>query len=170
MVELVDVFPTLSDLVGLPSPLGGEIKPREGGSSFYSSFQPNASTMGGLSRPPKQYAFSQYPRCGGNTTQPPDLNANGDCLKVPAANFTTMGFSIRDASFRYTEWKAWNGATLQPRWEATVAAELYDHRGDDGLDFDAFENENIVNITALQQDVARLSSALQKHFSADGAP
>ena len=77
-----------------------------------------------------------------------------------------MGFSVRDASFRLTVWKKWDGASLRPIWDVTAGVELYDHRGDDGTDFDAYENENIANHTEVQADVERLEAALRARFSA----
>ena len=56
-----------------------------------------------------------------------------------------MGYSIRVEGWRYTEWVEWNGAELRPEWARQVGRELYDHHGDDELDFDAFENVNVAN-------------------------
>ena len=41
---------------------------------------------------------------------------------------------------RYTEWIAWNGTAVAPDWDAGIkGVELYDHRADNGTDFDAYE-------------------------------
>ena len=61
---------------------------------------------------------------------------------------------------RYTEWALWDGIKLEPMWDHLVGRELYDHHGDDGRDFDAYENVN----TADQNPdiVAQLSSMLHE--------
>ena len=48
-------------------------------------------------------------------------------------------------AFRYTEWVRWDGAKLLPIWDNLIGRELYSHVGDDGTDFDGFENVNEVN-------------------------
>lgn len=104
--HVVRSYPTLVDLVGLPpSP---ELGTSNNGISLRAAFENPYENHSDT----KPFAFSQYPRCGSG----PLLEANGDCLKVAAANFSTMGFSVRDKSFRLTEWKAWNGPELKPVW------------------------------------------------------
>ena len=80
-----------------------------------------------------------------------------------------MGFSVRSSSWRWTEWLQWNASSGQPEWSKVVAAELYDHRGDRGDDFDRFENENLANASGADFDEARqeLSHALRQQFSAN---
>ena len=39
----------------------------------------------------------------------------------------------------------WNGTSLRAERADVIARELYDHEGDMGADFDAFENENLVS-------------------------
>lgn len=41
---------------------------------------------------------------------------------------------------RFTRWLLWNGTTLTADWDGPYRDELYDHEGDDGTDFDSFEN------------------------------
>lgn len=99
-------YPTLVDLVGLPpSP---ELGTSNNGISLRAAFENPHQNHSDT----KPFAFSQYPRCGSG----PLLEANGDCLQVAASNFSTMGFSVRDESFRWTEWKGWSGEQLKPIW------------------------------------------------------
>eukprot|EP01052_Picozoa_sp_SAG31_P008757 SAG31_NODE_447_length_15579_cov_5.713871_16_plen_211_part_00 len=154
LAELVDLYPTLADLVELPPP--PELGTIHNGVSLMAVFEEPLANH----RESKPFAFSQYPRCGRGSL----LEANGDCLQVPAANFTSMGYSVRDSAFRYTEWKAWDGMELRAHWSETIATELYDHRGDDGTDFDHWENRNIVNDATFHDVVARLQAALQAQF------
>lgn len=74
LVEFVDVYPTLSELAGLPLP--GHL---EG-----TSFKP---LLADPTRPWKSAAFSQYPRKGGKTT-------SGEL----------MGYSMRTERYRLTVW------------------------------------------------------------------
>ena len=87
-VELVDVFPTVCDLAGLPVPSGLE------GRSFLPLFdEPN--------RRWKTAAFSQYPRpLKGNRH-----SSHGD----------VMGYTIRTARYRFVEWQNWKTKAVVTR-------------------------------------------------------
>lgn len=95
LVELLDLYPTLVELCGLDCPRECE------GISF-------ASVLVDPTAQVRPAALSQHPRPAYYLDQP-----------------TTMGYSIRTDTHRYTEWRDWaTGQTLD--WE------LYDHRHDDG--------------------------------------
>lgn len=85
LVELVDVFPALSDLAGLPVPAGME----------GISFKP---LMTAPDQPWKSAAFSQYPRSREGSRH----NGSGDI----------MGRSIRTLSHLYVEWRENDTNTL----------------------------------------------------------
>lgn len=76
IVELVDLYPTLAELSGLPLPAHLE------GTSF-------ALLLAAPDRPWKTAAFSQYPRSAGGRYNPAT---------------DPMGRSVRTARHRYTEW------------------------------------------------------------------
>merc|ERR1712150_48291 len=104
---------------------------------------------------PFSAAFSQHPRCA----------HGGSCAKGFSKDIEYMGYSIRTASWRYTEWKPWNGAELRPNWEDTSpGSELYSHDGDDGTDMDAFENENLAGNPSYSSTVQYLSAMLWDYF------
>jgi iduronate 2-sulfatase len=96
LVEMVDVFPTLVDLVGLPPAPGLE------GASLVPILEDPAATV-------KPAAFTQHPR-------PPYPD------RAPKKAPAVMGYSVRTAGWRYTEWRNWESGTVE-------ATELYDHRG-----------------------------------------
>ncbi len=104
LAELVDLFPTLADLCGVKPPAG-----LEGVSLRPVLERPTASVKGA--------AFTQHPR-----------PAYFDRTKagVPEA----MGYSVRVAAGRYTEWRDWKTGKV-------VGAEYYDHTRD------PMETENI---------------------------
>ena len=54
-----------------------------------------------------------------------------------------MGYSVRSAGWRYTEWFAFNYTTAKTDFSTSLFVELYDHREDDGDDFDAYDQENV---------------------------
>ena len=93
LVEFVDVYPTLADCAGLPVP-----EQVEG-----VSLKP---LLDAPQRPWKKAAFSQFPRPWSYVGRP-----------------AVMGYSLRTANWRYTEWQDFNtGEALD--------CELYDHNED----------------------------------------
>ena len=79
-----------------------------------------------------------------------------------------MGYSVRVAGARYTEWRKWS--RCQADWSDpanVVARELYDHAADTGLSpatFDDFEFANLAYEADHQDQVKTLSAALFKQF------
>jgi iduronate 2-sulfatase len=87
LVELVDMFPTLVELCGLPAPPGLE------GTSL-------ATVLREPARSVKPAAFSQHPR-------------PGYFDRTPSKRPTAMGVSVRTPQCRYTEWRDWTtGRTI----------------------------------------------------------
>jgi iduronate 2-sulfatase len=97
LVELIDLFPTLTDLCGLKAPAGLE------GVSL-------APVLADPTKAVKEAAFTQHPR--------PAYYDRTDA-GIPDA----MGYSVRTAAGRYTEWRAWATGKL-------LGAEYYDHARD----------------------------------------
>ncbi|NBV85950.1 MAG: iduronate sulfatase [Verrucomicrobia bacterium] len=97
--ELVDLFPTLVELCRLPKPEGLE------GTSLVPLLENPSAAF-------KPASFTQHPR-------PAYYDRVGDRLPQ------TMGYSVRTASVRYTEWVDW-------KTKAVVARELYHHAQDPG--------------------------------------
>ncbi len=81
LTELIDLFPTLTDLCGLKAPPGLE------GASL-------ASVLADPAKPGKAAAFTQHPR-----------PAYFD--RTPAGVPEALGTSVRTAAGRYTEWRDW---------------------------------------------------------------
>jgi iduronate 2-sulfatase len=87
LVELLDLYPTLADLCGLPAP-----PDVEGVSLVPVLKNPSAAV--------KKAALTQHPR---------PAYYNRERSKSPQA----MGYSIRTDRFRYTEWRDWqSGVTV----------------------------------------------------------
>merc|ERR1711920_958566 len=82
-----------------------------------------------------------------------------------------MGYSVREERLRATVWLKWNGSSLSANWSHHVLdhAELYDHTGDEGQDFDRFplQHRNMVRDSDKADDVRRLVGVLQHHFDRD---
>jgi iduronate 2-sulfatase len=86
IAELIDLFPTLNELAGLPQPAALE------GHSL-------ATTLEQPDSPGKTAAFTQHPR-----------PAYYD--RSPTGTPTSMGYSIRTPLARYTEWRDWKTAAI----------------------------------------------------------
>jgi iduronate 2-sulfatase len=97
LAELVDLFPTLTDLCKLKSPKGLE------GVSL-------APALADPTRSVKSAAFSQHPR-----------PAYAD--RTPSGLPDAMGYSVRTAAGRYTEWRDWKTGKV-------IGVEYYDHARD----------------------------------------
>ena len=153
--ELVDLYPTTVALAGLPA-VGEALD----GTSLVPVLEAPHATHA------KEAAFSQYPRC-------PQFDLLTDperweCLWVPKANITRMGYTVRVADARYTEWRAWQAGCVAD-WSPAglVASELYDHYGDDGdgaAAYDDFENVNLAHEPARRAQVQALAARLRAQF------
>lgn len=97
LAELMDLYPTLADLCALPKPIGTH------GVSLAPVLADPAATV-------REAALTQHPR-------PAYYNSAPD--KTP----THMGYTIRSATHRYTEWRDWKTGQTTDR-------ELYYHTAD----------------------------------------
>ncbi|GAB0089992.1 iduronate 2-sulfatase [Sergentomyia squamirostris] len=128
-VELIDIFPTLVDLLDLPSiPTCsynvGDNLCTEGDSLVPYMKNRNKRNM-------RKFAFSQYPRPGPYPTDMP----NSD--KPRLEEIKIMGYSVRNDRFRYTIWIGFNSANFKRDWNMVYGEELYDHS------IDSEENINL---------------------------
>ena len=184
LVELLDVYPTLADLAGVPLPAGETLDGSSLGTVLrafgnVSSGTRNAAGDGhgadgggrgsaaSADLGPRGWALSQYPRCP-KSTNASDFYQNNVCEFVERSEIPYMGYSLRVDAWRYTEWVAWDGANLRPQWGQLVGAELYSHdpgetsgcNSDVNACFDHFEN---VNMAKQRPDVvANLSAQLHQ--------
>lgn len=119
LVELVDIFPTLAEISGI-EPIPSICVPNSTqqlcteGISLLPIIQKTAIQW-------KTGAFSQYPRPG----RFPSRHPNSD--KPRLSQIMYMGYSLRTARHRFTEWVHFNKKTFTPDWEKVVDEELYDH-------------------------------------------
>ena len=159
--QLLDMYPTLAMLAGLPKP------PSVDGVDL-------SALLGNPTRTDvSEGAFSQQARCfqkDAPTPRPSALQASRTrmmtCEFVSRDRMDYMGYSVRTTEWRYSEWAEWDGAALKPRW-ASVERELYDHRastmpahGHPGWR----ENENLASHAEHAGLVVKLSAMLRAHF------
>lgn len=129
-VELVDVFPTLSNLAGL-RPVR-RCPPR----SFKMELCTEGSNLAYLIRNPERdlnresYSFSQYPRPSDSIQENSDL--------PDLADIRIMGYSIRSLDYRYTLWVGFDPGQCQPNMTDLHAGELYILAEDLGQDNNVF--------------------------------
>uniref|UniRef100_A0A336M9N0 CSON014130 protein n=1 Tax=Culicoides sonorensis TaxID=179676 RepID=A0A336M9N0_CULSO len=121
IVELVDVFPSIAELAGLPEVqtcLNENEKICSQGKSL-------VNLMKGKIKPSEFNAFSQYPRPGTYPSKYP----NSDEPKLK--DIQIMGYTIRTRQLRYTAWIPFDNENFKGDWSEILAEELYDHIFDD---------------------------------------
>ena len=148
-LDLVDIFPTLSSLAGLPPPPDAAYLD---GTDLSALFKDPTLAL-------KGEAFHQYPACGMRN----GINeTRGECNNTPKTQFDYMGYSVRNSLWRYTLWLPWNGTALSAAWDsAEYEEELYSHGGDISMDFDAYEN---VNLASSNPGVSKQLRARLRNF------
>lgn len=117
LVEMLDLFPTVTALCDLPAAPGME------GASLAPLLADPAARV-------KPAAFTQHPR-----PAYPD--------RTPLGRPEVMGYSVRTAHWRYTEWRNWETGEVE-------ASELYDHTS--GV-------PELLNVIADPPDMAALDEA-----------
>lgn len=147
LAEAVDIYPTLVDLAGLPSPISrGQFL---NGTSLVRVFDNPEDVVF------KSAAYSQLAK----------ESVFSVSTQYARRRTSFMGYTIRVPEWRYTAWFAFNGTTLSPNIESVAGRELYDHRGDSGLwmDFPG-ESINLVNSTSLSTLVISLHQMVLDHI------
>ncbi|KAG7465024.1 hypothetical protein MATL_G00171830 [Megalops atlanticus] len=150
MVELVDLFPTLSELAGLKAP------PPCPRSSFRVWLCTEGSSLAQIFRGPEHrdnseaIAYSQYPRPSDTPQEDSDLPL--------LADISVMGYSIRSCDYRYTLWVSFDPVSFRANLSDIHAGELYLLWEDPGQD------NNVYNSTEYSGVLCKLNAHL--HWTA----
>lgn len=178
ITELIDVYPTIADLAGIPAPGDYNLD----GSSLrsvldYETMPTTEDSTLARYPPPSphinNYALSVYPRCPADLANTSNYWANNDCLMTERINIPFMGISLRVDQWRYTEWRYWNSTSLSPNWTIDpVGIELYNHAEDDSSTFDgSYEQFNLAGLSQYKTIQQQLATQLQTVYpSGEGWP
>eukprot|EP00035_Acanthoeca_spectabilis_P040066 m.67154 g.67154 ORF g.67154 m.67154 type:complete len:532 (-) comp9849_c0_seq1:28-1623(-) len=142
LVEEIDIFPSLIDLVGLtiPSNLQGK------------SWLPliKDSSLAG-----KQAVFSQYP----HSSQANHTPVMGYSMRTPEYRYTE--WLVWDCNLMSPMSGCTDPSTVTPKWSQQIGRELYSHIGDNSTTtFADFENENLAYQSEYADTVAQLHTQL----------
>lgn len=150
-VELLDVFPTLVDLAGLPSldpcPLFNPVESRQ--ISLCTEGRSQARTvLSKLTDPdPRRKVFAMTSRKSDISRRKKDLDF--------------MSFSVRTNQYRYVEWYPYNSNLNGTSVSNLVARELYDHK------VDPHEDENRADFAESSTVLQQLAKHIQSAFFAN---
>ncbi len=153
LVELVDIFPTLTELTGIEKP---PVCP-EGDQNILACVE-GTSVVPLLKNPDmtwKKAAFSQYARPdAGLRIIPgyPPFPKNEDGESV-------MGYTIRVDEYRFTEWYKFDHITAKPDWSKIWGTELYNHTNP--VVFFNDESENLASKPEMESTVKTLRKIVQ---------
>jgi len=137
VVELVDLFPTLTELAlkenlpTCPSSSKARLIPACAEGASFARALSSSSSFQSSSPPTEKSVISQFPRPGLKPTVSPDSD------QPRLSEMKVMGYSVRWLQFRYAEWVEFDHHSLKANFSAVFARELYD------LGSDALENDNI---------------------------
>lgn len=163
-IEAVDLMPTLAELaMGAPPPRCPSARDQSrktllctDGKSVAGLFSSDSTAPA----PAPAAAFTQVPR---------GAMRQGMSGSVPAESY--MGYTVRVAGWRYTEWRPFNNNTARANWtkEALVGTELYKHdplveKGSCTWDY---EKRNVESDTAHASIKATLAAMLQDTFNGE---
>ncbi|KAK2588799.1 hypothetical protein KPH14_001674 [Odynerus spinipes] len=137
ITELVDIFPTVAELAGIPIPICSNIEQKH-----TNNYTNSLTCTEGISFLPlieailnnkeiawKKAAFSQYPRPG----LEPTLHPNSDEPRLE--EITIMGYSLKTHKYRYTAWIPFIPENKTGNWEIVLSEELYNHYDDSAENF-----------------------------------
>ncbi len=159
LVELIDIFPTITELAGVKvpplCPAGNKQQPLAcvEGTSLTPLLQNPDITW-------KKAAFSQYPRPAEGMTAIPNKQPFNDSEH----DENVMGYSIRVDQYRFTEWYRFNHTTATPNFTDIWATELYNHTEPTVVFND--ENINMASESEQQALVQTLRKMLQAGWRA----
>ena len=154
LVELIDIFPSLTELAGLKVP---SVCPEDNNSLL--TCVEGTSIVPLLENPSTQWkkaAFSQYARPLSGLHQIP--NKPKFSLEKVGHSEDVMGYTMRVDQYRFTEWYSFNRTSATPYFDKIWGTELYDHTNSTVLFND--ENENLANKPEMQSLVEELRKQL----------
>ncbi|KAG2463799.1 iduronate 2-sulfatase isoform X1 [Polypterus senegalus] len=138
IVELIDLFPTLVDLVAL------EVPPSCPDQSFHIDLCTEGSSLmdflniNNVQNDDEAIAYSQYPR----PSNIPQKNSDLPHLE----DIRIMGYSIRSAEYRYTLWVGFDPSTFHANFQDVYAGELYFTESDPEQDFNMYNSSLHVDL------------------------
>nr|XP_050855057.1 iduronate 2-sulfatase isoform X2 [Vespula vulgaris] len=146
IVELVDIFPTIAALAGIPVPICSNIQKKLDNNYKHSSVCTEGISLLPLIRsvlhkkviPWKKAAFSQYPRPGIE----PTLHPNSD--EPHLKDITIMGYSLKSHEYRYTAWIPFTSENKTANWKIIISEELYNHNYDSAEYFNLARSPNFL--------------------------
>nr|KAG5698520.1 hypothetical protein BaRGS_023223 [Batillaria attramentaria] len=150
LAEAVDIYPTLCELAGLEMP--PMCPPDDVKVKFCTTGVSLVPVIRNVthSSPVTQWkraAFSQYTR----PSYFPQIISDGPVLEL----IRIMGYTMRTADHRYTEWVAYDPATFTTNWTQLYARELYVY------ETDPLEDWNVADVTSHSDLVVELSKQLR---------
>ena len=153
LVELIDIFPSVTELAGIPVP---PLCPADNKDLLTCV---EGSSVVPLLKDPKQEwkkgAFSQFSR--------PDSGLSSIPGKPPFKSSNhgedVMGYALRVDAYRFVEWYGFDRDTAKPNWSDVWGTELYNHTMP--VKFFNDENENLAKQESMKDKVAELRKMLQ---------
>lgn len=159
LVELVDIFPSITELAGINKP------PMCTGTDKPSIACVEGSSVAPLLKDPNQEwkkgAFSQYPRPAQGFPSIPEHPA----FPIKEKQESVMGYTVRVDKYRFTEWYRFNHTTSTPHFDQIWGTELYDHSNASSSFFND-ENTNIASEMAMRDKVQELRKLVQAGWRA----
>ena len=184
-VELIDIYPTLLDLLGAPY-------------NEENIYQPNVLykarrkvplqgrslapfILGQKPQAPREFALSQVLKCALTRFANYDprkpfklsdedknyLRYHQQWFDCDISNKTTtlevpiMGYSMRTLEYRYNLWLLVDREKLMPMWTVPfIGEELYDHRGESLSDLGLLETENVAAVASYETVLTRMRDRL----------
>lgn len=162
IAELIDLFPTISSLVGSSFPIGVDGKDLSPVFSKPSLLLPGADA-----------AYSQYPRFrrdAGSYLRQQSFWSNNHNLSPDRHNdkIVAMGYAVKTVSWRYVAWMPFSVAEDRALWDAMpYAIELYTSNGTEAsrIDFDKADSINVAGREASRPVLAQLHRQIRSQHS-----
>ena len=162
LVELIDIFPSLTELAGIEKP---PVCP-EGNHKLLACVE--GSSVAPLLMDPQQEwkkaAFSQFPRPYSGLEEIPGHSPFND----KEHGESVMGYTVRVDQYRFTEWYRFNRTIGVANFSEIWGTELYDHN--EPTIFFNDENTNLANKSGMKPIVEELRKVLQAGWRAVAMP